>query len=41
MRDIYSVYMLFLVAVSLRALWAVVEAIRDRHPDLDERREAQ
>jgi len=38
MRDIYSIYMVFLVAVSLRALWAVVEAVRDRHPDLDEGR---
>jgi C4-dicarboxylate transporter DctQ subunit len=40
MRDIYSVYMVFLVAVGLRALWAALEAIRGRHPDLDERREA-
>lgn len=35
MRDIYTVYILFLVAVGLRALWAAVEALRDRHPDLD------
>jgi C4-dicarboxylate transporter DctQ subunit len=35
MRDIYSVYILFLLAVGLRALWAALEAIRGRHPDLD------
>jgi C4-dicarboxylate transporter, DctQ subunit len=39
MRDIYVVYILFLVAVGLRALWGVVEALRDRHPDLDGARE--
>lgn len=35
MRDIYAIYIIFLVAVGLRALWAVVEALRNRHPDLD------
>jgi hypothetical protein len=35
MRDIYAIYMVFLVAVGLRALWAAIEAIRNRHPDLD------
>ena len=35
MRDIYSIYMVFLVAVGLRALWAALEAIRGRHPDLE------
>jgi C4-dicarboxylate transporter, DctQ subunit len=36
MRDVYSIYVLFLVAVGLRALWAALEALRNRHPDLDE-----
>jgi C4-dicarboxylate transporter DctQ subunit len=40
MREIYVVYMIFLVAVSLRALWAVLLALRGTHPELrDERRE--
>lgn len=30
MRDIYAVYMLFLVAVSLRYAWAAIQALRGR-----------
>jgi C4-dicarboxylate transporter, DctQ subunit len=37
MREVYSIYILFLVAVGLRALWAALEALRDRHPDLDDK----
>ena len=33
MRDIYSIYMVFLVAVGLRALWAALEALIGRHAD--------
>ncbi|WP_299609633.1 TRAP transporter small permease [uncultured Tateyamaria sp.] len=34
MRDVYSVYLLFLIAVSLRYAWAVWRAIRDRPAQL-------
>jgi C4-dicarboxylate transporter DctQ subunit len=37
MRDVYSVYMLFLIAVSLRYAWAVGKAIRQGAPDPHQR----
>jgi len=33
MRDIYAIYIVFLVAVGLRALWAALEALIGRHSD--------
>jgi C4-dicarboxylate transporter, DctQ subunit len=33
MRDIYSIYILFLAVVGLRALWSVVQALRGRDPE--------
>ena len=35
MRDVYSVYMLFLVAVTLRYAWAAVRAMRGRVPAVE------
>ena len=34
MRDVYSVYILFLIAVSIRYAWAVWRAIVERPPEL-------
>jgi C4-dicarboxylate transporter DctQ subunit len=34
MRDVYSVYILFLIAVSLRYAWAVWRAVRERPPEV-------
>lgn len=34
MRDVYAIYMLFLVAVGLRALWSAFKALRGTHEEL-------